>query len=348
MNFSTIGAIVQSLDIDPTAGLQILGAPHLAAQYHPQIEPTLPLLIADLHGELDDKGSILGSLVQTLQNCYPPTHKAILVQLSDSQTIQHNPKSLSEISTATPVTKDSYLYLPGVEAGGSFTALLNVVAHLRAPDGCPWDREQSLATLRHDLLDEAAEVLEAIDVEADGTDNTRHIVEELGDLLLLPSMMTQIAVDEARFQMADVTRGIVEKLIRRHPHVFGNVDTDDVDEIVTNWDAIKAQEKAERGEQPRGPLDGIPASLPALEKARKIQSKAKKAGLLNRSELAQSANHLWTDLIEQFDSKQLNETKLGAFLWSLVALAHEADLNTEDALRSHIVNYRQRHQRSDR
>lgn len=344
MNFSTIDAIVQSLEIDPTAGLQIVGATYLAAQYYPQIEPTLPLLIVNLHDELDDNRSINASLMQTLQNCYPSIHNTVLIQVSNAQTVQRHPSPLSELATITAITEDSYLYLPGVEAGGSFSALLNVVAHLRAPDGCPWDREQTLATLRHDLLDEAAEVLEAIDAESDGTDNTRHIVEELGDLLLLPSMMTQIAVDDARFQMADVTRGIVEKLIRRHPHVFGSVDTDNVDEIVTNWDAIKAQEKAERGEKPRGPLDGIPAALPALEKARKIQTKAKKAGLLNRSELAQSANQRWSELIKQLEAKQLNDGTLGAFLWSLVALAHEADLNTEDALRSYLVNYRQRHQ----
>ncbi len=350
MDFDMIGAIVQSLGIDPADGLQINGGGQLASQHHPQIEPTLPLLLVNLQGtslsssqgndasadsKLNDSG-----LLKALLNCYPTTHEVILLWGADAQSIKQISITLAELPTIAIDDASSCLFVPSLGAGGSFTALLDIVAHLRAPDGCPWDQEQTLESLRHDLLDEATEVLEAIDAEADGSDNTRHIVEELGDLLLLPAMMTQIAIDDGRFKMADVTRGIVEKLIRRHPHVFGDANTDDVDEIVVNWDAIKAQEKAERGEKPRGPLDGVPASLPALEKARKLQSKAKKAGMLNRTELASSSIARWTDLTNEIDAGQLTETTLGAFLWSLVALADESDLNTENALRSYTVGYR--------
>ncbi|MEZ4557407.1 MAG: MazG family protein [Caldilineaceae bacterium] len=160
------------------------------------------------------------------------------------------------------------------------------MAHLRAPEGCPWDQEQTLASLRQDLLGEAVEVLEAIDVEETGEDNSLHIAEELGDLLLLATMLIQIATEEGRFKMADVAQHIVHKLIRRHPHVFGDAEVESLDDIFTNWDAIKAEEKAAKGQPTDDPLAGVPPHLPALEKARKLQSKAQKAGLLDRAALA--------------------------------------------------------------
>ena len=213
--------------------------------------------------------------------------------------------------------------------------LLELVAHLRAPEGCPWDREQTLESLRQDLLDEASEVLEAIDMEANGSDNSRHIAEELGDLYLVATMLTQIATEEGRFQVADVMRGVVTKLIRRHPHVFSDVEVSGVDNVLRNWDAIKAQERAEQGITPH-PLDGIPAALPALEKARKVQSKASKLGWLDRSAIAQAEPQLAALL-----GPTLDELQLGATLWQLVAIAHQHDLNAENALRSYIVQFRQ-------
>ena len=120
-------------------------------------------------------------------------------------------------------------------------------------------------------------------------DNGRHIAEEIGDVLLTVAMLTQIAAEEGRFQLADVARGITQKLIRRHPHVFGERGISTASTSCTpTGDAIKAQEKAERGEV-AGPLDGIPAALPALEKARKLQSKARKAGLLDGDALLTEA-----------------------------------------------------------
>ncbi|MBV7336598.1 MazG family protein [Chloroflexi bacterium TSY] len=212
-----------------------------------------------------------------------------------------------------------------------------IVAHLRAPDGCPWDREQTLLTLREGLLNECHEVLEALDVEEGGVNNRESIIEELGDMFLVPTMMVQIACEEGRFQMADVMRGIVTKLIRRHPHVFSTVDVENVDEVLTNWDAIKAKEKADRGEIARDPLDGVPEALPALEKARKFQSKAVKAGLVDQELLASTV----TDALAQFESAP-NQTSLGELLWALTALSRRHGLNPEDALRSYVVNFRQR------
>ncbi len=211
----------------------------------------------------------------------------------------------------------------------------------RAPDGCPWDREQTLTSIRHDLLGETVEVLEAIDIEEAnseeaGIDNGEHIAEELGDVLMLATMMTQIAAEDGRFQMADVITNIVEKLIRRHPHVFGDQSVNGTDEVAVNWDAIKVQEKAGKGLAPAGPLDGVPAQLPALEKARKLQGKARKAGLLDRQALATSEPGLLDWLGPQPDDQAI-----GAALWALVALADENGVNAEGALRAQAVKYRQ-------
>jgi tetrapyrrole methylase family protein/MazG family protein len=228
------------------------------------------------------------------------------------------------------------VYVPPLGPRSSVTSLLELVAHLRAPEGCPWDREQTLASLRQDLMGEAAEVVEAIDLEQAGVpDNSPHIAEELGDLFLVTSMLAQIAAEEGRFQMADIMGSVITKLIRRHPHVFGNVEVDGVDHVLRNWDEIKAQEHAERGRAP-DPLGGIPASLPALEKARKLQSKAEKQGLLDRAALAGARPEI-TNLLGPSPSEQ----ELGALLWQIVALAQQSDLNAKNALGVYTAHFRQ-------
>jgi uncharacterized protein YabN with tetrapyrrole methylase and pyrophosphatase domain len=184
-------------------------------------------------------------------------------------------------------------------------------------------------------MGEAAEVVEAIDLEQAGVpDNSPHIAEELGDLFLVTSMLAQIAAEEGRFQMADIMQGVITKLIRRHPHVFGNVEVDGVDHVLRNWDEIKAQEHAERGGAP-DPLGGIPASLPALEKARKLQSKAEKQGLLDRTALAGARPEI-ANLLGPAPSEQ----ELGALLWQIVALAQQSDLNAENALGAYAAHFR--------
>ena len=155
-------------------------------------------------------------------------------------------------------------------------------------------------------------------------------------MMLLAAMLVQIGAEEGRFQLADVMRGIVTKLIRRLPHVFGDVAVDNMDQLLSNWDAIKSQEKAEAGKLAPGPLDGIPTALPALEKARKMQSKAHKAGLLDRSALAVLDPRVAALFLDEMD-----EAGLGAILWQVVALAHQHDLNAENALRAQVVRFRQ-------
>ena len=222
--------------------------------------PELPLLLAQLYARW-----LASDVKLTLLAAYPADHPVKLIHGAGTAAQRVVTVPLEELDRRDDFDHLTSLYVPPLPAYGSFAALQELVAHLRAPEGCPWDREQTLASLRKDLLEEAAEVLEAIDAEADGSDNSAHIAEELGDLYLVATMLTQIATEEGRFQLGDVMRGVVTKLIRRHPHVFGDVTVSGVDHVLANWDAIKVQEKAAKGVT-AGPLDGVAAALPALEK----------------------------------------------------------------------------------
>ncbi|HRJ41391.1 MAG TPA: MazG family protein [Caldilineaceae bacterium] len=240
--------------------------------------------------------------------------------------------SLHELDRGDGFDHLTSLFIPAQRPGGSFNDLQELIAHLRAPEGCPWDQEQTLESLREFLLAECCEVLEAIDNEDD-----EHIAEELGDVLGIVAMIVQVAAEEGRFQMADAIRASVEKLTRRHPHVFDVTNVPDMDGLYSQWDAIKAQERADKGQKPKGALDGVPASLPALEKARGLQSKAEKAGLLKRGEVA-AENPALAALLPPGSSDE----ELGHLLWQLTALAKSRGLQAEAALRAYAVRFRER------
>lgn len=316
-------------------GYQCVPASYLLQHYHPVVEVELPLIISDL------RVAQLSPLQAILRNAYPAEYLVTLLEApSPPGDAQPLPRQLPLQALATVSTNASTIILcvPPLPAGSSFSALQAIVAHLRSPQGCPWDRKQTLQSMRHDLLSECAEVLEAIDLDST-TDNASHMAEELGDLLMAAVLVVQIAIDEGRFQMAQAMHSIVTKLIRRHPHVFGDVTVDGVETVLANWDAIKAQEKAAKGQSQPHPLDGVPAVLPALEKARQLQSKAAKAGLLDRARLAEADPRL-----APWSSNPLTEEALGELLWHVVALAHTASINAEDALRGYCARFRAAHE----
>lgn len=153
--------------------------------------------------------------------------------------------------------------------------LLKVMARLRSPTGCPWDREQSHRTLRRHAIEEVYELIDAIEAEDDA-----EMAEELGDVLLQVVFHCQLAKERGAFDFEAVTRILVEKLIRRHPHVFGKTKVKDVDEVWANWEKIKKAEKQGTAHDRRSALDGVPRHLPALLRAEKLLKKARKAGLV--------------------------------------------------------------------
>ncbi len=321
-----------ALGIDPMDGSQVIDGMLLAQQHHPQVEVGLPLLVAQVYARW-----LASEIKLTLLNAYPEEHCVNIVQAAGSSAQKIITTTLAELDHQDCFDHLTSLYIPPLPQYSSVSALQEIVAHLRAPEGCPWDREQTLDSMRHDLLSECAEVLEAIDADTPDNDNSSHIAEEIGDLIMAATLMIQIAIDEGRFCMSDAMHSIVTKLIRRHPHVFGDVTVDGTGAVLANWDAIKAQEKAAKGITQVHPLDGVPAALPALEKARQLQSKAKKAGLLDRKALAHENPALATAI-----GTSIDEASIGRLLWQLVALAHEHDVIAEDALRRITVEFRAR------
>ena len=191
--------------------------------------------------------------------------------------------------------------------------LLDVMARLRAPDGCPWDREQDHKTLRLHAVEEVYELLDAIDDEDD-----HEMLEELGDLLLQVVFHCQLAKERGAFDFEQAAQTIVDKLIRRHPHVFGDIKVDSVDEVWKNWEQIKRSEKeGTHRERPSG-LDGIPRELPALQRTEKLVKKAHKHELVAEGELPPS---------------ELSEEELGRKLFELAAYAQTQGWSAESLLR---------------
>ena len=210
----------------------------------------------------------------------------------------------------------------------SLDPVVNIMARLRSPDGCPWDIEQSHATLRRYIIEEVYEVLEAIDEK-----DPAHLCEELGDLLLQIVFHARMAEENGDFSMQDVVDTVTEKLIRRHPHVFGDISVRDAAEVIVNWDAIKRREKTVK---PQSALDGVPKGLPALLRANKLQLKAAKVGF-DWDNIAP----VWAKVAEELDELREAETigdkakiedELGDVIFAVVNLGRFLGIEAEVAL----------------
>ena len=240
---------------------------------------------------------------------------------------------------------------PKPTATQEFERLTQIIAQLRAPDGCPWDREQTHGSLRASLIEETAETLDAIERA-----NDLDLREELGDLLMQPIFHAQIATEENRFDLADVLSGICEKLVRRHPHVFGDVQVENTAGVLANWDAIKKQEKADKAAQnpdrnsnrvldatPDSVLSNVPPELPALSLAMKVSKKAAKAGF-EWEDLEGVLDKLREELqefeleIERQDRERATE-ELGDLLFTLVNVARWKKIDPELALRDTVGRF---------
>ena len=213
----------------------------------------------------------------------------------------------------------------------NFEKLVEVMARLRAENGCPWDREQTHASLKPFLLEETYEVLEAIDLQ-----NDEELCNELGDLLLQVVFHAQIASEEKRFSATEVCSSIVDKLIRRHPHVFGDVLADSPEQVLANWEEIKMDER-QRQAEPASFLDGVPKNLPALLRAQRLQAKAARVGFdwphvdgpLNKVE------EEFAELRQAIDRGDMDEMEeeFGDLLFALVNTGRFLHLFPEDTLR---------------
>ena len=225
--------------------------------------------------------------------------------------------------------------------GARFERLVAIMARLRAPGGCPWDREQTFDTIKPYTIEETYEVLDAIDKR-----DFAGLCEELGDYMLQAAFYAQMAAEEGRFTIADSLDAINEKLVRRHPHVFADGDAKTPDQVLTRWEQIKAGEKSERGEKPKGRLDSVPRALPALMEGLKISQKAAKAGF-EWPDFEQVLEKLHEETAELAQarasgSQEAIEGELGDILFTVVNIARWLNVDPEQALRKTNAKFRSR------
>ncbi len=231
----------------------------------------------------------------------------------------------------------------------SFEDLLAIMDRLRGPDGCPWDREQTYETLRGYLLEECYEVVDSIDRrDFDG------LREELGDLLFQIVFLSRLGKEEGRFRAEDVVRGIGEKMIRRHPHVFAGEGVDGSAEVLRRWEEIKRREK--NGDSPdaraESVLSGVPTALPALQKAERLGRKAARVGFdwPDAEGVREKVEEEWRELaaaVADGDKDRMAD-ELGDVLFAVAMLARHLDLDAERALEASNRKFRERFERMER
>ena len=226
----------------------------------------------------------------------------------------------------------------------SFDRLVDVVAMLRSKNGCPWDLAQTHESLKADLIEEAYELIEAIDAKV-----PKKICDELGDLLMQVMLHSQIATDQNDFSVDDVIGNLTEKLIRRHPHVFGEAVAKDESEVLKNWEEIKRSEDGNKDR--KSSLDGIPNSLPSLQRAEKIQKKASRVGF-DWNQTEDVLPKLQEEIVEIEESIRNNEIteiemEIGDLLFSVVNLCRFLNVQPEEALRKSNRKFVDRFQRME-
>jgi tetrapyrrole methylase family protein/MazG family protein len=316
--------LLQQAGVDPASGVQIVAADRLAAI---PFDPGLPLIMLAAPGveaapALPGRHA-RGTAIGVLRSLYPPVHALRRLPTDEEVALE----TLDDEALAA----DDWLIpaLPALDNLASPHGMAAISARLRAPDGCPWDRRQTHATLRPFVLEEAYETVDAIERGGPGD-----LAEELGDLLLQIILHAQLAAEDGEFDLTDVYRSIGAKIVRRHPHVFGDVQVAGVEQVLANWETIKAAERSETGGTAR-PFDGIARALPALPASREIQERASALGWD-----WPAVDGVWEKVGEELDELRAAEGhdervhELGDVLFALVNLGRWLKLDPEEALRT--------------
>jgi tetrapyrrole methylase family protein/MazG family protein len=322
-----------ALGLDPLPRTALIDAFELAGLHVPSFPPDTPALVAQIHSR-----AIASEVKLNLMEVYPDEHPVVLVHAAGTpqQVVERLP--LYEIDRSDRIGLLTSLYIPPLAPGTSFESFQELIAALRAPDGCPWDREQTHQTLRTNLLEETYEALDALDA-----DNPQEMREEFGDLLLQIVLHAQIASEYGEYRMADVIQYIYDKIVRRHPHVFGDVQVDGVGHVLQNWEKIKAGEREANGVPEKGVLDGVSTALPALTQAQEYQARAARVGFE------------WPDLqgfldkiaeeCQEFIRAETGPARMyeiGDVFFTIVNLARRYNIDAESALRETNARFRRR------
>ncbi len=334
---SFIEPTMTALAIDPLPHLAILDAIELGHAHVPSFPPDAPALIAQIYSK-----TIANELKLTLMEIYPDEHPVRLVHSAGTPDQQVEDLPLHAIDQSPSIGLLTSLYVPPLQKGNSFESFQEIIAHLRAPDGCPWDREQTHQTLRTNLLEETYEALEALDA-----DDPIEMREEFGDLLLQLTLHAQIANEYGQFNFTQVIKNIYDKIIRRHPHVFGDWKVSGVENVLQNWEKLKAEERSEEyrenGGKEKGLLDGVAKALPALSQAQEIQGRAARVGFdwPDAVGVVDKIDEECHELL-QADTMPSRADELGDLLFAVVNLARHYNIDAESALRQTNSRFRVR------
>ncbi|HEY9764900.1 MAG TPA: nucleoside triphosphate pyrophosphohydrolase [Chroococcales cyanobacterium] len=313
---SALDAIYPAIGVDPSLGMQIFDGMRIE-----RIDPRVPCLILQLYSR-----GLASDIKLDLMRFYPDEHpvKVILGAGTEESRIEELPLYL--IDRLDWIDPRTSLFLPAAPARG-MGHLIELVARLRQPDGCPWDREQTHFSLRRYALEEAYETVEAID-----SGDPQWLEEELGDLLLQVVLHAQIAEENGDFELDDVAEGISRKLILRHPHVFGSTTVKSAEEVKERWEEIK---KVEKGRE--SVLAGVPSTLPALTQSEKLQKKAATVGFdwPDLTGVFAKIEEEIGEVKEEIEKKDLHGIfhEIGDVLLALANLARKTGVDPEDALR---------------
>jgi tetrapyrrole methylase family protein/MazG family protein len=322
-----------ALGVDPLPQMTLSDAVEISAWHTPPFPPDIPVLIGQVYSI-----PVASNLKLTLMGVYPDEHPVILVHDAGLPSQTREDLALYEIDRSKQIGLRSSLYVPPLGEGTSLEAFQNVIARLRAPDGCPWDREQTHQSLRPNLLEETYEALEALD-----SDDPAAMCEEFGDLLLQIVLHAQIASEYGEFTLNDVFQGIYTKIVRRHPHVFQDLDLDESDAVIKNWEKLKARERKMNGQSEKGLLDGVSLSLPSLTQGLTYQKRAARVGF-EWDRIEGVLEKIAEEAAEIQVAKTLaeKESELGDLLFAVVNLARWLEVDAESALRGANQRFKRR------
>jgi tetrapyrrole methylase family protein / MazG family protein len=333
---SFLDALFTTLKIDPIEGFQLIDATSFQGDEWQLTKHTIFCQVYD---------SFIASEVKlTLMEQLPDDYPVYIVTAAGSKEEKVTKIPLYELDRATTLNNLTSVYVPPVREEKllyhRFETLRRVIATLRGPNGCPWDRKQTHESLKRYLLEETYELFEAIDENDD-----EHMIEELGDVLLQVMLHAQIGEDEGMFSIDDVIRGITEKMIRRHPHVFGDIIVENAEQVVENWQRIKEKEKKDR---PNSMLDDVPKSLPNILKAYEFQKKAAKVGFdwddvkPMWEKVEEEIAEFKREALAEQDTRSRLISEFGDILFALINIARYYDINPEEALHSTNKKFYQR------
>jgi tetrapyrrole methylase family protein / MazG family protein len=322
MAFSDLPKILDILKIADESQLILVNALDLSLKYYPTFAPDQNVLIFDV---IPDK--TLQNIILLLKKIYLEDNDCQILNIKTQTSWEVYKAKIKDIDQ---IQSNSVIFIPPALASSSLEAFEELIAHLRSPQGCPWDREQTHQTLRSNLLEETYEVIKALD-----ENDISGLREEMGDLLLQIVLHSQISNESGEFNLSQVIQGIHTKLVYRHPHVFGDTNVVNAEGVIRNWEVLKSAERDENGKgEGQSILSGVPTAMPALSLAQEYQKRAARVGF-DWPELKLVLEKVYEELDELKEAKtQLRiEEELGDLLFAVVNLIRWYKVDAESALR---------------